>query len=303
MLKKHIWSKAAYRYRQPVSFGPSPGPRQPQNALPDVLSYAAQHQEVYSIRFKTSRTYLQTLFPTSQFSFTSPGTVAQASLICCSLKQMKWLGETGYNHCGLYIHGVQYKKRDGSTLHGTFMPILFESLTDPIITGREEIAAPKWGCDIDITSASADNSKVTMSWRGTTFVELEWNGLADSGATNGEAKEAKLPKPTPDDGMLMYRYVPAVGEPGKADAEYAVFDPFPKPEDTNGASKFESKNPEWKKVAKEASIKINAGSWNDLPTIHHVAQGLADVPVYEILEATVAAVPQVGDVRGAHRVE
>lgn len=275
---------------------------------------AKQNQTVASIRFKTSRTYLQNLLPSSAFSFTSPGTVAQASVICCSLRNMTWLGDTGYDHCGLYIHGVQYTKKDGEVLHGTFLSVLFENLTDPIITGREEIAAPKWGCNIDI-STSGDSRSVRMSWRGTTFAELEWNGLYDkesqSNGVNGTHAEPSLPKPEPDNGMFMYRYVPAVGEPGKADAEYAVFEEFEKKEAASEAkqgeqeapSKFSSEGEKASQTAKSASIKFSPGDWNSLPTIHHIAQGLADVPVYEILEAMVKEVPSVGDVRGARRIE
>lgn len=315
-LNKHLWSKGPYRYRQPLSFGPSPGPRQPKNSLPDILSHAKQNQTISTIRFKTSRTYLQNLLPTPAFSFTSPGTVAQASVICCSLRNMTWLGDTGYNHCGLYLHGVQYKKKNGEILHGTFLPILFESLTDPIVTGREEIAAPKWGCDIDI-STSGQSRSIRMSWRGTTFGELEFDGLEDeaqaepkqNGANGTHVK--KLAKPEPDNGMFMYRYVPAVGEPGKADAEYAVYEEFDKKgmfvsadkEGEGTQSKFSAKNAATTHVAKSAKLKFTANDWDTLPTIHHIAKGWADVPIYEILEATVKEVPSVGDVRAAKRIE
>lgn len=218
---------------------------------------------------------------------------------------MTWLGDTGYTHCGLYLHGVQYKKRSGEVLHGTFLPILFENLTDPIITGREEIAAPKWGCDIDVVQ-TGDSRNVKLSWRGAIFVEMDFNGLQD-GEPPAEI-EHTLPKPRPDNGMFMYRYVPAVGEPGKADAEYAVFEEFPQPTDQASTgegldSKFSQKNMTSTKTARSANIKITPGDWDSLPTLHHVAEGWSQVPVYQILEATVKEVPHVGDVRAARRIE
>ena len=310
-LKKHVSSKHAYRYRQPLSFGPAPGPRQPLGAPMDALSYSKQNQDVYTIRFKTSRTFLQTLFPTSQFTFTSPGTVAQASIICCSLKNMTWLGDTGYNHCGLYIHGVTYTKRNGEKVGGTFMPMLWENLTDPIVTGRDEIAAPKMGCDIDISTSDPVNS-VKLGWRGTVFLEMHID--------TKEQFEDVVPKPAPDDGILLYRYVPAVGEPGKADAEYAVFDPY-NPDEWDGTTKkgalslngshstppgppsfppsFSASAPEYKGNSK---LAISAGSWNTLPTFHNVTRELANIPIYNILEAKVERVDKVGDVRGARRI-
>lgn len=231
-------------------------------------------------------------------------------MMCCSLRNMTWLGDTGYNHCGLYLHDVHYKKKNGDTIQGTFLPILFENLTDPIITGREEIAAPKWGCEIDISSAG-DSYAVKMSWRGTTFVELNWSGLQDQGAQSGQKDNTAPVLAKPDDkGMLMYRYVPAVGEPGKADAEYPVFEEFTKPPQSGATkdgeleeSKFSQAGASRTRVAKEATIKTTAGDWDCLPTIHHIAEGWAGVPIFEIIEATVVDVPHVGDVRNAKRIE
>ncbi|GAB7344283.1 hypothetical protein MBLNU457_2156t2 [Dothideomycetes sp. NU457] len=293
-LQKHLTSRGPFRFRQPLSFGPAPGPRQPLNQLADTFSQAAQNQTVYTIRFKTSKTYLRTLFPTEQFSFFTPGTVAQASFVCCSLKNMVWLADGGYEHCGLYIHGVQYVKKDGSKVQGTFLPMLFENLTDPIVTGREELGAPKWGADINI-SESEGAKKVTLAWRGTVFGELDF---AELGPAETEARV--VPKPSPDDGMLMYRYVPAVGEPGKADAEYAVFDPYVTGGKPASATATENGHSEEagsktskgsKMVAKKASVNFQPKSWKELPTIHHIVQGLAEVPIYEVLEATVEEVP------------
>jgi hypothetical protein len=311
-LNKHLYSKQPYRFRQPLSFGPSPGPRQPLNDLPDVHSMTKQNQTIATIRFRTSRTYLQNLFPSSSFSFMSAATVVEASIVCCSLRNMTWLGNTGYDHCGLYIHGVKYTKKDGEIVQGTYLPVLFENLTDPIITGREELAAPKLGADIDV-SASGNSRSVRMSWRGTTFAELEWNDLHDkpqanaaNGANGVDAAKPKPPGPPgppmpkiEDNGLLMYRYVPAVGEPGKADAEYAVFDEYEKKAQSSAEPQQEVQD----QTTKSATIKFSAGDWNSLPTLHHVAQGLADVPIYGIVEATVKEVPSVGDVRGARRIE
>lgn len=312
-LRKHLQSTNAYRYRMPLGFGPAPGPRQPLSALPDVLSHSQESQTTASIRFASSRTFLQNLFPTAAFSFTSPATVAQASIVCSTLAGMKWLGGGGYTHCGLYIHGVQYKKSDGEVIHGTYLAVLFENLADPIITGREELGFPKMFCDIDI-DASGDSTKVKLGWRGKVFGELEWNGLAES---NGVAEEKPAaisgapasgrPGGAPaaeEQGLMIYKYIPAVGEPGKADVEYAVLVPKPVAA-TNGGT--ESKSPAGfqpsSRMASKADIKFDGGDWDSLPTLHNVAQTLAEVPIYKVLEAKVEKTAGVSDVRGARRIE
>jgi hypothetical protein len=55
---------------------------------------------------------------------------------------MDWLGGSGYDHLGLYIHGVEYHKKNGEIISGTYMPLLFESPTDPIVSSREELGMP-----------------------------------------------------------------------------------------------------------------------------------------------------------------
>ena len=120
----------------------------------------------------------QSLFPPGirNIRFTCPGTIAYASFACTTLDKMEWLGNTGYSHIGLYIHGVEYEKQNGSKICGTYMSILFESLADPIISGREELGIPKLYSAIDIhqevssfriqnfSSAHAPGRKVTPSW-------------------------------------------------------------------------------------------------------------------------------------------
>jgi hypothetical protein len=231
-----------------------------------------------SIRFKTSRTYLQTLFPSVAFSFTTPGTVVEATL---QVKTVDELG--GHNSFGLWIHGVRYTKRDGTNIFGTYLPVVFETLSDSITAGREELGMPKVFCDIGVDERNS-STHVACSWRGATFATLEWDGLTeDHPESNAKTKDPapahdpRSPPPPPDGGLLIYKYVPAVGNLGHADAEYPVFIP-------NKASRnrvVRTFN------ARSAKVNITAGNWDTLPTIHHIAQGLSKVPIYSIVEAKV----------------
>lgn len=105
--------------RMPIAFGPMPGPRQTTEGLPRQATESTF--KTASIKFKTSRTLLQNLFPpnSSSYRFKSPGTVAYASFSQTTLNKMEWLGGSGYNHLGLYIHGVEYVKKDGEIISGT----------------------------------------------------------------------------------------------------------------------------------------------------------------------------------------
>lgn len=324
MLKQHLLAKAPMRFRQSLSFGPSPGPRQPLNQLPGAVSTSRQHQVMHTVRFKTSKTLLRTLLPNQRFSIVTPGTFAQASVVCTNLHNLTWLGDTGYSYCALYIHGVRYTKADGGHVDGTFLPLIFEDHPDPIVTGREELGAPKWGCTIDCSEPTPSSKKVTLSWRGTTFGTMELNDLkaaaAPAAAAAGESEVKAqsgggppLP-PVKDEGNMMWRYVPSVGEPGKADAEYAVLDayqPVPPHDASDKASSFVTQRkadlgfgsgPDTM-VAGSASLKFEAKGWEKLPTVQHIVEALAEIPVYSVLEAKAEFIPFVRDIAGATRIE
>lgn len=307
-LKQWLWSRNGSPYlRQPISFGPMTSPRQDHygRLVPSQDARFTTH----SIRFKTSTTYLQTLFPSPAFSFAYPGTKAEATFLCTELDNLGWLGGGGYNFFGLWIHGVQYTKRDGTTLFGSFLPVLFESLSDPITTGREELGMPKLFADIRVTRGEKA-SRIVCSWRGATFVDMELGGQEEVSSipVNGTTTTTREPQggagtnpltqqQPPDHGLFVYRYVPAVGKKGVADAEYAVF-----------VSKDKTTTPRVVERtlparAADSRIDVRAGDWNSLPTLHHVASALSEVPVYEILEAKTEEGHGVEDLSQAERIE
>ncbi|CAN8099494.1 unnamed protein product [Discula destructiva] len=298
VFRRWKWAQKPNLYwRMPIGFGPFPGPRQ------DAYGRAPQHglQRTFttvSIKFNTSRTYLETLFPTSQFRFKDAATVCQASFSLTELDNMEWLGGKGYRHLGLYVHGVEYVKKDGTTISGTHMPLLFESITDPITSGREELGMPKLFCDIDI-DRRPNSVSVSASWRGAKFVDISLTDLqeddvsSETGTIGGEA----------DYGILVYRYIPAVGRPGKSDSEYAIVVPHEE-EEPKGTVKKVLRAPVTV-GAKKGGVKldIQALDWAQLPTLHHVTSALAQIPIYEVLGAKIVEGSGVPDVSSARRIE
>lgn len=294
----------AGRFRSPCGFGPSPGPRRPLGFRSSDVNIHALRQvkpetsETISVRFKSSRTFLENLLPAG-FAFTSPGTLASASISCTTLDGMAWLGGGGYSHCGLYIHGVNYTKRDGSKIFGTFLAVLFENLADPIITGRDELGMPKLFCDI-AARVEGNDASISLSWRGTSFGQIKVAGLSTPPpppATNGEPAQRMPgpPPPPPEQGQFAHRYVPAVGQPGKADADYAVFIPNPTPAPGDTEPQILSTS--------TATASFEARDWQSLPTLHHIARGLAKIPIYGVEEAKVVRAQGVSDVSSAVRIE
>ena len=59
-----------------------------------------------------------------------------------------------------------------------------------------------------------------------------------------------------------------------------------------------------KKVVKtqkgnKASVSFDALSWKQLPTLHHIVDRLAEIPVYEVVEAKLVEGTGVSDVSAA----
>lgn len=289
--RRWLWNQNPNMYwRMPISFGPFPGPRQTLEGKPKTGTGSTF--TTASVKFKTSRTVLQNLFPSVSFRFKSPGTVAYASFSQTTLNKMEWLGGSGYRHLGLYVHGVQYVQRSGEVLDGTFLPILFESLTDPIISGREELGMPKLYCSIDVWRRTT-SFRIQAGWQGAHFGHITLEGLSptdpadDKGSIGGED----------DQGIFLYKYIPRVGERGKADVEHATFVPH-----AQEAKVVPSRVLKVHK-ATSASVSFDPLDWEALPTLHHVISRLAEVPVYEIVGGKVVEGMGVPDVSSARRID
>lgn len=275
----------------PIPFGPFPGPRQDIYGTP--RHSPDQRFLTASIKFKTSATFLQNLFPTNKFSFVSPGTVCFASFSLTTLSNMAWLGGHGYNHFGLYIYGVKYTKKDGSIIVGTYLPLLFENLADPIVSGREELGMPKLFCDIDIQARSNASYQMSCSWQGCKFIDFAIQDLSSVDV----ASKASTAGSDKDTGILAYKYVPAVGEPGKADSEYPIFVSHAKEAEVANSSITSLER------STNGTICIQPHDYGSLPTLHHIVSALAQIPIYEILSAELRAGTGVSDVSSACRIE
>ncbi|KAL4982327.1 hypothetical protein BDW68DRAFT_192236 [Aspergillus falconensis] len=292
-LREWMWKRIPNPYwRMPIAFGPMPGPRQnhlglPRNGTKSTFTTA-------SIKFKTSRTVLQNLFPPGRrgWRFSAPDTVAYASFSKTTLNKMEWLGGSGYSHIGLYVHGVEYVKQDGTVIQGSYLPILFESLTDPIVSGREELGAPKLYASVDIYRR-ASSYRIRTGWQGALWGHflledlVEVDPASSPGGFSGEA----------DEGILAYKYIPKSGTANRNQAaeEYAVFDPFFE------AVPVPRSRRTW--TSSKASFQIDPLDWEQLPTLHHVISRLAELPVYEIVSARVVEGEGVPDVSGMRPIE
>lgn len=215
---------------------------------------------------------------------------------------MEWLGGHGYSFWALWIHGVQYTKKDGSVIRGSYLPVMFENLTDPILSGREELGMPKLFSDIDI-QRSENSYSVTTSWRGAQWGSFQLLDLKEVSTTAEAPPQTptpfSIPDPANDAAQFTYRYMPTVGSQPDNHAHPAeeyfacVHIPEEKPVPKVQRS-FESSS---------ASIKLEGLDWKKLPTLHHVIQRLVEVPVYEVVGVKVTESVGVPDLASCRRIE
>ncbi|EMD89579.1 hypothetical protein COCC4DRAFT_56444 [Bipolaris maydis ATCC 48331] len=299
MLRKWEWeNNKSLLWRMPTVFGPMPGPRQ--DFYGRQRDGTAATFSTASVKVRTSRTVLENLLPqTGKFKFAIEDTTAYATFAVTQLGNLEWLGGRGYSHFGLYVHGVEYVKEDGETVVGTYLPVLFENLADPILSGREELGFPKVFADLEVSRAD-DKCVLDASWMSSKFCSMKLSGLQPAGTANGEAPAVQSAPPR-DDGLLFHKYIPATAsagskQRGQADVEYTAF--LPGDED----SKTVEKKIEQTLTASTAEIAFDALDWKALPTLHHIVERLQEIPVYGVVEAKIVQGTGVSDVRSAQKL-
>ncbi|KAI1137553.1 hypothetical protein F5Y05DRAFT_387582 [Hypoxylon sp. FL0543] len=260
-------------HRMPTVFGPFPGPRQSFDGRRRDGS-SSTSKEAF-LTFRTPRSALVSLLPPG-FSFqdTSPSDQdAYVTVAPKSLDNLEWLGFRGYNLFSFYIHGVQYVSPSGAIHKGTFLPVLWEDLADPIISGREELGYPKLFADISI-SEKQGSYHTSVSWKGSCFADFSVENLRKA---EGPAPTMAPAEAGTDEGLLLYRYMPTTGRPGVAEVEYPVFVPYAEERKVQQVSTVR------RFVGSTGEVKWYPLDWQRLPTLHHIVKRLAEIPITSVV--------------------
>jgi Acetoacetate decarboxylase (ADC) len=236
-----------HMFRNPVGFGPSPGPRQGPDGTPFAAA-TSKRTTSCSVVFETESDALERLLP-PHFELSEPLVTVKAAVIA----DIAWLGGRSYNTFGAYFP-VEHVGR--ARTPGSYCAVLWENLADPILTGREELGMAKLFADIDVEAGDASPAMVvSASWMGFRFATLE---VRKTGII------AALPSPPP---IFSYKYVPRSGDWGVADVEYATM--------ISGDDPSLSFEAGW---TAEGSVAFAPPEWQDMPTQAHIVRALAGLP-------------------------
>jgi acetoacetate decarboxylase len=249
-------------YRMPTHFGPAPGPRQiPAEANAD--SNNSPRKTLISASFLTDASALERHIP-DRFALVGDPVI---TVEFHYMTDIDWLAGRGYTMIHVWWP-VMFNGEQDKTF-GRFLAVMWENLADPIITGRGEIGQPKLFADIPQWRLVDNAYHCEASWMGFRFLELQVAELVESASETREEPQMA--------GTLMLKYVPRTGAWGEADVCQVSFTPA-----LNPGLTVESRK------AAKGSVTFHRAAWRDLPTMYHVVNALAGLPVLSSRGASIA---------------
>jgi len=255
-------------YRMPVSFGPAPGPRN----LPFQHRHRRYEKNTLTLTLSahTDPDALARFLPQG-FILEAPARIELSLLV---LTDIGWLAGRGYN---IVVIRIPARWRGKEEVTGAFVPVLWESMAEPILTGREELGWPKIFADIPAPAFDNGEWRANAGWEGFTFLEMCAGGFSPGDP------------PPPAGPMMFHKYVPRTGDWGKAEIDYFTVTAAGGPA------------PEVKSVAcGQGRFAFWHARWEDMPTQYPIVSALASLPLIEFGPAWLVQTTS-GDVASGQR--
>jgi hypothetical protein len=235
-------------YRMPVGFGPAPGPRN----LPESQRHRRFDKTavLLTLSAATEADPLAALLPRGATLVGEP----RLEIVVTLLSDIGWLAGRGYNIVMVRIPACWQGEEQAS---GHFVPVVWENLADPILTGREELGWPKIFADIPAPDEGDGRMRGSASWDGFRFFEF---AAEDLGA-------APLPQETAAP-MIFRKYIPRTGEWGTAEIDQmTIVEPGPPAPEVRSC-----------RVGSGRFSFVRA-RWEDMPTQYPIVNALAALPL------------------------
>ena len=255
-------------YMMPIHFGPMSGPRQG----PDGQKFECKDNPKsirYSSSFLSSEEQLEKFLPPNFQLDGEP--VVTVSLTY--MKEIQWLAGRGYNTLGITFPAKFIGKKDKA--RGPFLTVLWENLTDPILTGREQLGFSKIYCELPEPIQRNDVTELTASWLGFRFLDMHFSDMTKLNLENQPGNNLVQENNT-QAGTLHYKYIPTTGNWGESDAEYAVLTP--------------GKTPNYKITelfSCNGLLEFHKARWEDMSTQYMIVNKLADLEIKECLNSSI----------------
>lgn len=271
-------------YMMPTHFGPMSGPRQDPNGNMGVFDNDDRDTESLSVSFLSRADQLEDMLPDRFCLVGDPVVTVTANY----MTNIGWLAGRGYAILSVTFNaGFQGAKE---YVEGPFMAVLWENMTEPILTGREQLGFSKIFCELP--NPIRDNGVVNCkaSWDGFQFFEMKISDLSTVKLSDQE-QPASLPKNKQSQGTLHYKYIPRTGVWGEVDAEYTVLTP----RDSSRTIVDQSVG--------VGSVEFRPTTWDDMPTQCMIVNTLSRLEIVEYRAASIVRTKGARDLLNQRIVE
>lgn len=262
------------QYRMPRVFGALPGPR---NVPKDKWNLPNnQTNLVIAVSALTDPAALSELLPPDCTLDGEP--VVTMSMTFMS--NIGWLAGRGYAILNVGFR-IAHESRSQGRLTGTFTPVLWENLADPIMTGREELGFAKIYAEMPPPVVIGDTYSAIAAWQGFRFFEISAGDLLEA-ATD----------PAPPSGSFHYKFIPRTGALGEADTAYLEYAPPNRLATGYGGLRIV------RRMTGKGEFHFHKARWEDVPFQYPIINALAALPKLELRGAsvtTLAADGAIGD--------
>jgi len=261
--------KPGMMYMMPTHFGPGMGPRQGPEGRTFPCTDNPKSTSL-SVRYLTDRAQLAALLPEGF----EVGADPEVTVYATYMTEIAWLAGRGYNVLGVSFPAEFHGKEDHAK--GNFLLVLWENLTDPILTGREQLGFSKIYCELPEPEVLDKETHATASWLGFKFLDMKLANMHLVEPSGSVDPAGEIPDNNDLTGTLHYKYMPRTGEWGTADSAYAVLTPAHTP----NRRVIET----WQG---QGSIAWHPARWEDLPTQYHIINAFHDLEIKEFRGATI----------------
>jgi acetoacetate decarboxylase len=181
-------------------------------------------------------------------------------------REVAWLAGGGYNLIGVNVSAVFKGQVDH--LVGSYCLVIWENLTDPILTGREIEGMPKIYAEIPDHTIFDGICSACAGYRGHKIVDLSVKDLKP--LPNDQVKE--IEKISREGNWMGWKYIPKAGGPGAEVSHATLFPTHP------------TFNQIW---TGSGEVKWNRLTWEQNPTQFHIVNALEELPILEYRSASV----------------
>jgi len=261
------------QHRMPRVFGALPGPRNvpaDKRHLPN-----RQRNTILSVSFLTDERLLSELLPESCTLFGAPVVTVSLNFMA----NIGWLAGRGYGFLGVSFP-IEHRRSDGLRVPGNFIPVCWENLADPILTGREELGFAKLYADMPPLVAVGNSYAATASWLGFGFFEMEVS----------DAVEATLPPSAGQIGNFHHKYIPRTGALDQAEVDQLVY--------AGPGESVAGYDPLGvdRRLTGSGRIAFRSARWEDMPFQYPIVNALAALPIESIQAASVTFLSAQGTI-------